>query len=103
MRSGSWRAIGGQLPERLFRSVVHRVHQRDETDLAHPLEVAQDPLAVHRHALEAGVEAEGDEPELVGGAVDLGERVRAVSWFDDATRRRETGAAFGRGTRRSRR
>ena len=78
VRSGSWRAIDASFQSDSSGRVVHRVHQRDEPDLAHPLEVLQDPLAVHRHALEAGVEAERDEPELVGGAVDLGERVRAV-------------------------
>ena len=75
-----------QLPQRLLRRVVHRVHQRDEADLAHPLEVAEDPLAVHRHALEAGVEAERDQPELIRDAVDLVERGRAVARFHDAAR-----------------
>ncbi len=83
-----------QLPQRLLGRVVHRVHQRDEADLAHPLEVAEDPLAVHRHTLEAGVEAQRDQPELIRGAVDLLERGRAVARFHDAAR---DGEPFGRG------
>ena len=62
MRSGSRPRDRRQLPERLFGRVVHRVDQRDEPDLAHALEVPQDPLAVHRHALEACVEASATSP-----------------------------------------
>ncbi len=62
------------------------MQQRHEADVAHALEVAQDPLAVERDSLEPRVEAERDQPELVGGAVDLGERGRAVARLHDPAR-----------------
>ena len=87
--SGTLRATDGELPERLFRRVVHRVDDREHTVLAHALEVLEDPLAVHRHALEPGVEAECDQPEIGDGPVDLREHDRAVTRLDDAARDRE--------------
>ena len=47
---------------------------REQSELAHALEVREDPLAVHRDALEPRVEAERDQAELGDGTVDLRER-----------------------------
>ena len=63
-----------------------------EADLRHPRAVGEDPLAVERDALEARVEADADQPELVFAAIHFGEPGFAVARLDDANGSRK---AFG--------
>ena len=52
------------LPERLVVRLGDGVDHGHQALLGHRAHVAQDPLTVERHPLEAGVEAESDQPEI---------------------------------------
>ena len=72
------------LPQGLQIGLAHRVDERHQADLTHPLQIPPHPRVIHRHALELGVERDPGQPELAD-AIDLGKAGGAVERLDHAT------------------
>ncbi len=84
LRVGNRACEDRELPERFLWCLVHRVDHRKQAQLGHLRHVREDETTVEGDALEAGVEADAGQTELVFAAVELGQARVAVGGLYDA-------------------